>query len=124
MREGLVLFAHGARDARWAEPFQAILARVRSNTEVPVELAFLELMAPDFVTAVDLLASQGCDRIKVVPLFLGQGAHLRRDLPDLINRAREKHPALGISAVDAVGENPAVLEALARYCIDSAGGRA
>lgn len=49
---GLLLFAHGARDAAWAAPFQAVVQRVR--TEQPalqVALAFLELMLPDLPTA-------------------------------------------------------------------------
>ena len=28
--EAIVLFAHGARDPRWAEPFEAIAARIRA----------------------------------------------------------------------------------------------
>jgi sirohydrochlorin cobaltochelatase len=29
MSAGLILFAHGARDPRWAEPFLAIAERIR-----------------------------------------------------------------------------------------------
>ena len=31
MPHGLILFAHGARDPRWAEPFEAVAARVRER---------------------------------------------------------------------------------------------
>jgi hypothetical protein len=27
--DALILFAHGARDARWATPFEAVAARIR-----------------------------------------------------------------------------------------------
>jgi sirohydrochlorin cobaltochelatase len=57
----------------------------------------------------------------VVPLFLGQGGHLRRDLPELIQKVSAKHPLLSITAVDAAGEAPVVLDALVRYCLDSIG---
>jgi len=47
MTTGLILFAHGARDPRWALPFEAVAARVRAQRPgVPVRLAFLEFMAP------------------------------------------------------------------------------
>jgi sirohydrochlorin cobaltochelatase len=121
MSEGLLLFAHGARDPRWAEPFQLILTRVKEATQAPVELAFLELTDPGFGAAIEALVQGGCDRIKVVPLFLGQGGHLRRDLPELIAKASALHPLLSISAVDAAGEAPGVLDALVRYCLDSIG---
>jgi sirohydrochlorin cobaltochelatase len=31
MTQGLILFAHGARDPRWAEPFEAVAARCRAQ---------------------------------------------------------------------------------------------
>ena len=56
MSNGLILFAHGARDPRWAEPFEAIAAAVRARApSVDVRLAFLELMAPDLPTVADFL---------------------------------------------------------------------
>ena len=40
MSAGLVLFAHGARDPRWAEPFEAVAARLRTlEPGVPPHLA-------------------------------------------------------------------------------------
>src|SRR5690606_25587657 len=46
-KRALVLFAHGARDARWAEPFRRLQAIVQSQSpELTVSLAFLELMSP------------------------------------------------------------------------------
>ena len=45
VKSAIVLFAHGARDAQWAEPFRKIKAMVRARKSgMPVELAFLEIM--------------------------------------------------------------------------------
>ena len=86
MTRAIVLFAHGARDPRWAEPFEAVAARVRAAApDYPVALAFLELMAPTLDAAVAGLVGAGATRIDVVPLFLGTGGHLRRDLPPLVD---------------------------------------
>jgi sirohydrochlorin cobaltochelatase len=42
-KHGIVLFGHGARDARWAEPFERLAAKLRaSRGGQPVALAFLE----------------------------------------------------------------------------------
>ncbi|NBR30176.1 MAG: cobalamin biosynthesis protein CbiX, partial [Betaproteobacteria bacterium] len=49
----LVLFAHGARDPQWAEPFKRIQAAVRARRSgAVVELAFLELMQPVLADAI------------------------------------------------------------------------
>src|SRR5207245_630829 len=54
--KAIVLFAHGARDPRWAEPFEAVAARVRAAAPAgEVAVAFLELMAPTLAQAVDRL---------------------------------------------------------------------
>jgi sirohydrochlorin cobaltochelatase len=72
MNHGLILFAHGARDPRWALPFEAVAARVRAaRPGVPVRLAYLEFMAPSLPDAGAELARAGCTRIEVVPMFLG-----------------------------------------------------
>ena len=41
--QALVLFAHGARDPRWAIPFERLAERARTKRpDVSVSLAFLE----------------------------------------------------------------------------------
>ena len=113
---GLLLFAHGARDERWREPFDRLLEQVRRGHDGPVELAFLELMQPDLAKAASTLAITGVSRIVVVPLYLGTGGHLRRDLPRLLEQA--SHAAgVEIAAVPAVGEQSGVLGAIAGYCL-------
>jgi sirohydrochlorin cobaltochelatase len=119
---GLVLFGHGARDVRWREPFERLAdklsaARGSGGEASPVVLAFLELMEPDLPTAVGQLAAAGCDVITVVPVFFGQGGHIRKDLPEIIERCRALQPAVEIRCAVAVGEDEAVLDAVAQYCL-------
>ena len=121
MSRAIVLFAHGARDPRWAEPFEAVAARVRTAAPgCPVVLAYLELTAPDLVEAVAGLVGAGATRVDVVPLFLGTGGHLRQDLPPLIESLRAKHPAVAIRVHAAIGEHAAVVEAMARAAVTAA----
>ncbi|TCW82368.1 cobalamin biosynthesis protein CbiX [Burkholderia sp. SRS-46] len=119
---GIVLFGHGARDPRWAEPFERLAARLRAarGADAPVSLAFLELMAPSLDTAVAAQVAAGCTRITVVPVFFGQGGHVRRDLPQLVDACRAAHPGVEIRCATAVGEDDGVLDAIARYCVDQA----
>ncbi len=119
-KQALVLFAHGARDPRWAQPFEKLQAIAQQRLEgVQVELAFLELMEPRLPATIDRLADDGCLSIRVVPVFLGQGGHVLRDLPPMIEELRLRHPQVQISVADAVGENPEVLQAIAAYCVGS-----
>jgi len=116
----LVLFAHGARDARWAQPFQKLQAIASAQRPlVRVELAFLELMEPRLPDLVAQLVGEGYLQISLVPIFLGQGGHILRDLPLLIEELKASHPELVLDVSQAVGESPAVLDAIAQYCIAS-----
>ncbi|WP_439891860.1 sirohydrochlorin chelatase [Ralstonia sp. 25C] len=118
----LVLFAHGARDARWREPFDRLKERLSAQQPgVDVRLAFLELMTPDLPGTINDLAASGAQSVTVVPVFFGQGGHLRRDLPALVAQCAQTHPSLSIRCADAVGEDDAVLDAIAGYCVRQLG---
>lgn len=115
---GILLFAHGARDPAWATPFHTIAAHMRQESGGrPVALAFLELMTPNLEAGVAELVAQGCTAVTVVPLFLGAGGHVRRDLPLLLDNARAHFPGVEIAATAAIGELDAVTLAIARAAL-------
>ena len=121
-KQALILFAHGARAASWAAPFERLrdLTRAR-RPDVRVELAFLELMSPRLPEMVAALAADDVTQVTVVPVFLGQGGHVLRDLPLMVDQLRIDHPQLAFKVVGAAGEDPAVLNALTDYCVTSLG---
>ncbi|MDB5935857.1 MAG: cobalamin biosynthesis protein CbiX [Massilia sp.] len=114
----LVLFAHGARAASWAAPFERLRELTAARVpDVPVSLAFLELMEPRLPAEVARLAAAGIDEVTVVPVFLGQGGHLLRDLPLLVDQLRVDYPRVTVKVAGAVGEDAAVLAAMTDYCV-------
>jgi sirohydrochlorin cobaltochelatase len=115
-RHGIILFGHGARDPRWAEPFERLAAKLRGMGREPVALAFLELMTPGLPDVISAMAADGCDAVTVVPVFFGQGGHVRRDLPEIIEQCQAMYPGVEIRCAVAVGEDEGVLDAIAEYC--------
>ena len=114
----LVLFAHGARDPRWAEPFRRIQSATRARRPgAVVELAFLELMQPLLVDAIGTLVAGGHRRITIAPLFMAQGGHLRNDLPKLLESIRTTHPAVEFTLLPAVGDVETILNAIADWLV-------
>ena len=112
---GILLFAHGARDPRWAGPFQAIAQRIQAlRPQAPVRLAFLEFMSPDLLQAGAELAVAGCNEVTISPLFLGAGGHVRKDLPHLIEQLTASHPQVQWNLMPAIGEIESVTEAMAQ----------
>lgn len=112
-----MLFAHGARDERWKEPFLKLQTMIQRNLpQQRVELSFLELMTPSLPDVIDQLVADGLEEVIVVPVFFGQGGHIRKDFPVILGECQTKHPQLKLSAKAAVGEDLGVLEAIAKYC--------
>ncbi|HEY2257376.1 MAG TPA: CbiX/SirB N-terminal domain-containing protein [Variovorax sp.] len=115
---GIVLLAHGSRDERWRAPVEAVARRVRTlDPSARVACAYLELAAPDLRSAAESLIAAGATAIRVLPLFLGMGKHAREDLPRLLDALRTLHPEVAFSLRGAVGEDPEVIELLARKAL-------
>lgn len=118
MNQGLILFAHGARAPGWAAPFERLRDQAQARLpECAVALAFLELMTPNLPDTVAAMHARGIDEITVVPVFLGQGGHLLRDLPALCDAIRAASPGLALTVVGPIGEDPGVQKAMADYCV-------
>ena len=117
-KNGLVLFAHGARNPAWATPFQRVQQLAQASLpEVAVELAFLEFLTPDLPTAVRALAQRGVTAVTVKPLFLGSSGHVLRDLPGMVEALQAELPGVSLRMASAIGEDDAVLAAMAQACV-------
>ena len=109
----LILFAHGSRDPEWVRPFERLRENVRKQTPgIAVELAYLESSAPDLDLCVRMLANDGITMIKVLPLFLALGKHLRIDIPLIAEGIGGRYPDLRIEFLPALGEAPEFVAAL------------
>jgi sirohydrochlorin cobaltochelatase len=117
----IILFAHGARDPRWAEPFARVASKVMATApKLLVEVAYLEHLEPNIDQAARRLAKLGATAIRVVPLFLGRGGHLREEAPRLVAAAAKALPGVAIELAHPAGEDDLVIDALAAYCIRAA----
>jgi sirohydrochlorin cobaltochelatase len=114
-KPALILFAHGARDPQWARPFQQLVAEL--GERLPGErivLAFLELMRPSLPDCAAALYAEGVRTLRVVPVFLGTGGHLKEDLPSLVAELKARYRDLQINLEPPIGEQPEVIAAIAR----------
>jgi len=115
---GLVLFAHGARDPRWAEPFEQVRSTIaKRRPDLDIRIAYLEHLQPSLAATVAAMAEMGVQEIRLVPMFFGRGGHLREDFPRAVVAARAAAPNLRIEISEAAGEAPAVREALADFAL-------
>jgi sirohydrochlorin cobaltochelatase len=113
LKEGLVLLAHGSKDPEWRRPFEQIALSVNKRLPaVSVAMAYLEHGA-SLHEAVGALAAKGASSVRIVPVFLGHGGHVKEDLPRLLQAARSAYPDVRLVLERIVGEQPPVIEAIA-----------
>jgi sirohydrochlorin cobaltochelatase len=118
-KSAIILFGHGSRDALWHLPIQAVAERIRATSpSTTVTCAYLELTEPSLATASAVLIKDGVDHITILPMFLGVGRHAREDLPALIAEVKQNHPEVAFQAQPAIGENPTVLDLLAKIALE------
>jgi sirohydrochlorin cobaltochelatase len=111
LKQGIVLLAHGSRDPQWATPFERIAACLAEKLPaVSIGLAFLD-NGPSLDETVSALVAKGVGSIRVVPLFLGRGGHVKEDLPALVQHARRS--GVQVLLEKPIGEDPRVIEAIA-----------
>ena len=122
MSHAVILFAHGARDPEWANPLRRVQAAMRGQApDTVVELAFLEFMTPSLSECVATLAAKSVDRIVVMPMFIAQGGHLKRDVPHMLAQLKNDWPALSFTLAPAIGESERVIQAMASAALEAAG---
>jgi sirohydrochlorin cobaltochelatase len=96
----------------------AIRQRVKS---MPVELAFLEFMAPTLPDCAAGLIAQGADRIVVMPMFIARGGHLKKEAPEMLEMLRSTYPNVEFSLGNAIGEHERVVQAMATAALEVSG---
>ena len=116
---GTILLAHGSRDPQWRLPFESILKKMQAQSAAPLALAFLESMTPTFAQTIDEMVANGTKHINVVPVFLAVGSHVRKDLPNLLETARQRHPGLTLEASAAIGEQDVIQDAIAQFALQA-----
>jgi sirohydrochlorin cobaltochelatase len=118
--KAIILFGHGSRTAEYLRPFERIRAAMASrDPDALVELGFLELTQPSFDESVECLVRRGVTQIAVVPVFIGLGRHVLKDLPQLAANAMDRNPGIEISLATPIGEAQEVIDAMANFALNA-----
>lgn len=111
MHRGIILFDHGSRDA---ERNRLVIEAARALSELfpesTVAHAYLELAEPSLQHAIELLVENGCHEIIVQPFFLGAGAHVKKDLTEIVESAAARHSSTQICVTRPLGPDPKLIE--------------
>lgn len=112
----LLAVAHGTSDAAGLATLDALLERVRFlRPGVETTVAFVSVADPTPQQALAGLLADGAREVVVLPLLLGQGYHVRHDIPKAIRAAADLPggDALSVYRAPALGPDPMLATVLA-----------
>jgi sirohydrochlorin cobaltochelatase len=113
-RPCIVLFAHGARDARWSQTLLDLRQRVEQRRpDADVRLAYLEFQPPALDEVLHGAVAAGCSSIDLVPVFWASGGHVANDLPPLLAAFGARHPQVRLQLMPVLSEMPGLLDLVA-----------
>lgn len=118
MKECIVMIGHGSprQTANRLDSMAAILhARLHPGCRDDcVRTAYLQFGAPGIDKAIDDCVSQGAKKVILHPFFLSEGQHVTKDIPDMIQDARLRHPSVKFVYTEPLG----IHEKLAQIAIE------
>jgi sirohydrochlorin cobaltochelatase len=112
-REVFVLLAHGSRKTEWTQPIRDLAEKVRQLTgREDLVLCFLQHAQPDLSAALDQVAADGAETIRVLPLLLASAGHVQKDVAPLLEQFARRRK-IEVQLLPALGELPELAEMLA-----------
>ncbi len=111
----VMIVGHGSRSLKSQEDFKKIVdITAKKMTHTKVYGTNMELAEPVMDDTIDQIVAEnnGLSEIVVVPFFLFEGIHIKRDIPEKLNEFREKYPDVKFTFGRPLGADPALVDVL------------
>lgn len=104
MKTGIIVISHGSKLSSGNDGLYTVANMLRAmNRWDMVEAAFLQLAKPGFDEVVKKAVENGMDRLVVVPLLLFKGNHVYKDIPEMLESEKKKHPRVEFVYANNIG---------------------
>jgi precorrin-8X/cobalt-precorrin-8 methylmutase len=108
-RTGILIVSHGSPRAEANRRFEALVARIAARLgSADVLATFFSIARPNIPDQVAVLAGRGVRRIVLMPHFLGEGQHVTKDIPELLDLCRRSFPELTLELLPTLEDEPAL----------------
>lgn len=106
-----VYIGHGSRTDEGNKQFISFIEKVMEKTSMPVTAyGFLENAEPYAMEAVESCIRKGASEITVIPVLLLPGIHANVDIPEILEKVKEKHRDVNIRYGEPIGNNSIMVE--------------
>lgn len=93
MKKALFVLGHGSQAQEADQIFAKIVEMVKNITTFEmIGMGSLQISKPSFEEGITELVNKGAEQIVIVPMFIFKGNHVKYDIPEELNKLREKYP--------------------------------
>ena len=108
-KTGILIVSHGSPRAETNRRFEALVARIAARLgSADVLTTFFSIARPNIPDQVAVLAGRGVRRIVLMPHFLGEGQHVTKDIPELLEVCRRSFPDVTLEVLPTLESEPAL----------------
>lgn len=113
-KKGILIIAHGSRAKETISAMDTIFDYVSSLLpDIIMQQAYMEFCDVNLEKGLDILVDKGVNDIVVVPYFLFEGIHIRKDIPEEIKKYTETRKGIKISMGKVLGSDKRIGDVLA-----------
>ncbi len=106
VKTACILVDHGSKSPEAHQEFSSLFLQLKEKLSgASLFFSHMEIAEPLFAEQLRELATQGFEKIYVLPLFFFSGKHLLRDIPAIIKSVQSEYSGVSFVLLDAVGRD-------------------
>ncbi len=104
--KAVLLISHGSRSQKAHAEVQELAQKLKAETKMAIlEYAFLEVESPTIPEGIASCVKKGATAIVILPHFLNSGNHVLKDIPEIIEKEKNKYPKISITMKPHLGSS-------------------
>jgi sirohydrochlorin ferrochelatase len=108
---GILILAHGSKKRETECILNSLVDKVKNKTgEELVVPSYLQFSDQNLEKGVELLVNKGAKNIRIVPMFLFDGVHVREDIPGELDEIKERFPGVDIKMGRHIGDDDKLVD--------------
>lgn len=115
-----ILVFHGSSRKQANEKVVELVRKLDLSDDQAISVAFLEFATPHLSTVLRSLSQTKNTSVTIFPVFLSEGNHVRRDIPNIVENACSNGSRMKIKVVPAFGASESFEQALSHFIFGAA----
>lgn len=111
--KGIIVVGHGSRSEDAKDVFIEIVDALKKKlSDKNVDGCFMEISKPYIPAKIDEMYKTGVRDFTILPYFLIPGIHIKEDIPEILQEAKDKYGDITVALADPIGFHDKLIEVL------------